>query len=72
MSYEPPGEPLDTGYRTSDRPAPKKQEGPRVKATRTHAPEAAKAPEPSAKVTDAGFDEAVEEDVDDFLKDLGL
>ena len=44
---------------------PKKQEAPRVKVQRTPAPAPAKAP--AAPVEADG-----EEDVDDFLKDLGL
>jgi hypothetical protein len=59
MSYEPPGEPM-----------PKKQEAPRVKAQRTPAPAPAKAPAPAP--AQAPIEADGEEDVDDFLKDLGL
>jgi hypothetical protein len=56
--------PFDMGYETPCEPVPKKQEAPRVKAQRT--PAAAPAPAPAPIEADG------EEDVDDFLKDLGL
>jgi hypothetical protein len=58
--------PFDMSYEPPGEPVPKKQEAPRVKAQRTPAPAPAKAPAP------APIEAASEEDVDDFLKDLGL
>ena len=57
--------PFDMSYEPPGELVPKKQEAPRVKVQRTPAPAPAKAP--AAPVEADG-----EEDVDDFLKDLGL
>ena len=58
--------PFDMSYEPPGEPVPKKQEAPRVKAQRTQAPAPAPAPAQAPIEADG------EEDVDDFLKDLGL